>query len=277
MAENVDSGSSGSTALTPRDPEVPAFQHWRVARDLDNIMYVHIDRADDSVNTLSRAVLEEFELLLTRCEREQPRGLVLMSGKATGFILGADIREFENVSSADSVTAEIERVHAMFNRLERLPFPTVAAIEGYCLGGGLELALACDYRLARDVPATRLGFPETQLGIFPGFGGSVRSVHKLGGIRGMELMLRARQVNVRKAKSLGLIDRVVGRHQSLLWAARRVVLQQPRRHGPGLTGRLSNLWPVRSLLASQMRKKTREKARPEHYPAPYRLIDLWEK
>lgn len=277
MTEIVDSGISSSAALATRDPEIPVFQHWRITRDRDGIVYAYIDRADDTVNTLSRAVLEEFEQLLGRWEREQPRGVVLLSGKSTGFILGADVREFEEVDSAEAVTEEIQRVHDMFNRLENLPFPTVAAVEGYCLGGGLELALACQYRIARDIPATKFGFPETQLGIFPGFGGSVRSVRTIGGLKAMELMLTARQVDARKARSLGLVDQVIGRHETLLWAARRIIISQRRRRGPRLAVRLSNLWPVRSLLAAQMRKKTQAKANPEHYPAPYRLIDTWEK
>lgn len=277
MTEIVDSGISSSAALATRDPETPVFQHWRITRDRDNIVYAYIDRADESVNTLSRAVLEEFEQLVGRWEREQPRGVVLLSGKPTGFILGADVREFGNIDSAEAATEEIQRVHDMFNRLENLPFPTVAAIEGYCLGGGLELALACRYRIARDIPSTKFGFPETQLGIFPGFGGSVRSVRTIGGLKAMELMLTARQINARKARSLGLVDQVIGRHETLLWAARRAVLTQRRHRGPGLAARLSNLWPARAILAAQMRKKTQAKARPEHYPAPYRLIDTWEK
>src|SRR5699024_6894931 len=127
-------------------------------------------------------------------------------------------------------------------------------------------ALACSYRIARDFPSTRLGFPETQLGIFPGFGGSVRSVRTLGGVRGMELMLTARQVNARKARSLGLVDAVIGRHESLLWSARRAILKQHRHRGPGLLAQMTNLWPIRSLLASQMRRQAQAKARPEHYP-----------
>jgi 3-hydroxyacyl-CoA dehydrogenase/enoyl-CoA hydratase/3-hydroxybutyryl-CoA epimerase len=165
----------------------------------------------------------------------------------------------------------------MFNRLEKLDCITVAAIEGYCLGGGLEMALACDYRIAKDVPETRLGFPEIQLGIFPGFGGSARSVKVMGGLKAMELMLTARQLKARPAKALGLVDQVIGRHEELVWAARKAVLSGKKSHGPGIIGRLSNTLPARKLLAGQMRKQTQRKARAEHYPAPYSLIDTWEK
>src|SRR5690606_7087003 len=181
---------------------------------------------------------------------------------------GADVREFDGFEDADTVTAEIERVHEMFNRLEKLDCCTVAAIEGYCLGGGLELSLACDYRIAKDVPSTKLGFPEVQLGIFPGFGGSARSVHTIGGLKAMELMLTARQVNARAARAIGLVDEVIGRHEELAWAARRAVLAGKRSRSPGFAARLTSLGPVRRVLASQMRKKTAQKANPKHYPAP---------
>lgn len=253
------------------------LRHWRLSADRDNIIYAYLDRAGERVNSLSREVLEELQQLIALCEQQPPRGLVLLSGKRTGFVFGADVREFDGFNSATAVTSEISRVHDMFTRLEKLSCPTVAAIEGYCLGGGLELSLSCDYRIAKDVPATRLGFPEIQLGIFPGFGGSARSVTTMGGIKAMELMLTARQVNARAAKAMGLVDLVIGRHEELLWAARRAVLSGKKSKGPGLIGRLSNMLPARKFLAAQMRKQTRRKARPDHYPAPYRLIDTWEK
>ncbi len=253
------------------------LRHWHLSRDSDNILYARLDRANERVNSLSREVLEELEELIVIAEREVPRGLVLLSGKRSGFIFGADVREFDGFDNAEDVTAEIERVHEMFNRLEKLDCYTVAAIEGYCLGGGLELSLACRYRIAKDVPSTRLGFPEVQLGIFPGFGGSARSVRTMGGLKAMELMLTSRQVNARTALALGLVDQVISRHEELVWAARKAVLSGRKSRGPGLTGRLSNLAPARKLLAAQMRKQTARKARPDHYPAPYRLIDTWEQ
>src|SRR5690606_10003509 len=169
---------------------------------------------------------------------------------------GADVREFDGFEDADTVTAEIERVHEMFNRLEKLDCCTVAAIEGYCLGGGLEMSLACNWRIAKDVPSTRLGFPEIQLGIFPGFGGSARSVRVMGGLKAMELMLTSRQLKARAAKGVGLVDQVIGRHEELVWAARKAVLAGKKNRGPGLVGRLSNTLPARKILAGQMRKQT---------------------
>ena len=253
-----------------------SYKNWRVERDNDDILWLLLDRHGEKVNSLSTEVLSELENIISDAETRTPRGLVLMSAKSTGFIFGADIREFGHYTDAEEVTTSIERVHGMFNRLEQLRCTTVSAIEGYCLGGGLELSLACDYRIAKDVSSTKIGFPEVQLGIFPGFGGSARSVHQIGGMKAMELMLTARQLSARKARAAGLVDEVVSRHESLYWAARRAVLSRKKSRGPSLLGKLSNLGPARSLLAGQMRKKTASKAKKEHYPALYSLIDTWQ-
>jgi len=253
------------------------YRHWHVERDRDDILWLHLDRAGEKINALSSAVLEEFEQLISYAETSKPRGIAILSAKSTGFVFGADVREFDNFSTVETVTSAIERVHEMFNRLEKLSCTTVVAVEGYCLGGGLELALACNYRIAKDVPATKFGFPEVQLGIFPGFGGSARSVATIGGLKAMELMLSARQVGARAAKAMGLIDEVIGRHDELYWAARRAILSGKRSRSPSISARLSNMAPARKVLADQMRKKTAARARKEHYPAPYRLIELWEQ
>lgn len=256
---------------------LPALQHWQLQFDQNQILFASLDRAGETVNALSRAVLEEFEQILDFVDQYPPKGLVIMSAKKTGFIYGADVNDFEGFNEAATVSQEIRRVHGMFKRLEGLPFPTVAAIDGFCLGGGLELALACRYRIAKNTPQTKLGFPEIQLGIFPGFGGSARSVQRIGGLKAMELMLSAKQVSASKAKAIGLIDQLIGRHESLTWAARKAVLKGSEPHKPGLLARLSNAGPVRPFLAAQMRKQTRRKVNPEFYPAPFQLIDSWEQ
>ena len=256
---------------------IPVSQHWRVEKDNDKILWLFLDRKGETVNSLSTEVILELDALVTHAEENLPAGIAILSDKSTGFILGADVREFGNFTGAAEVTASIERVHAIFTRLEKLKCPVVAAFEGYCLGGGLELALACKYRIAKDTPATRIGFPEVQLGIFPGFGGSARSTRQIGGLKAMELMLSSRQLNARQARAIGLVDEVIGRHEELYWAARRAILSGRRSRGPGLVARASNFGPARSFLARKMREKTAAKVRPQHYPAPYRLIDTWER
>jgi 3-hydroxyacyl-CoA dehydrogenase/enoyl-CoA hydratase/3-hydroxybutyryl-CoA epimerase len=209
-------------------------------------------------------------------EQNPPRGLILQSGKRNSFIVGADVREFDQVASADEAEAFIREAHTLLDRVEALPFPTAVIIEGYCLGGGLELALCFDYRVASNVEATRLGYPEVKLGIYPGFGGSARTTRQIGGFQAMPIMLTGRMLRAHQARALGLVDQLVGPHGSPRWAARRAVLAGRRSRGPNWLAKLSNSGPARKFLAGQMRKQTAAKANPRHYPAPFELIDAWE-
>ncbi len=172
--------------------------------------------------------------------------------------------------------ALLERAHATFDRLDGLPFPTVCIIHGYCLGGGLELALACRYRIAEDAPRTRLGFPEVRLGIHPGFGGTVRSIRLMGPLAAMDMMLTGRPVDARRAKKLGLVDHAVpARH--LQRAARTLVTSPPAPHRPGRWRSLVNHPAVRPWAARLMGRRLAARVRAEHYPAPYALLDLWRR
>jgi 3-hydroxyacyl-CoA dehydrogenase/enoyl-CoA hydratase/3-hydroxybutyryl-CoA epimerase len=253
------------------------FRHWRLEHDLDGVCWLTIDRAGESSNSLSREVFAELEQIVSRLEKEPPRGLVLQSGKEGTFIVGADVREFDQVESAVEAEAFIREAHALLDRVEALPFPTAVIIDGYCLGGGLELALCFDYRIARNDERTRLGYPEIKLGIYPGFGGSARTTRQIGGFQAMQIMLTARMVKAGQAKGMGLVDQLVGPHASLRWAARRAVLAGRKSRGPGWLAKMSNLGPARRFLAGQMRKQTAAKANPLHYPAPFELIDVWEQ
>lgn len=252
------------------------LKHWRVDTDIDGIKWLSLDREGERSNSLSRDVLDELQQVVTRLERDPPTGLVLQSGKPGSFILGADVREFDDVTDPQQAAASIHQVHQLFNRIEALPFPTAVIIEGFCLGGGLELSLAFDYRIARDVDATRIGFPEVKLGIYPGFGGSARSVRQCGALKAMPLMLSGRMLRARQARAAGLVDEIVGPHGEPRWAARRAILKKRRSRGPGRLAAAQSMAPVRRLLAGQMRKQTRAKANPDHYPAPFELIDAWE-
>ncbi|KAA9132020.1 hypothetical protein F3N42_07570 [Marinihelvus fidelis] len=252
------------------------YRHWRLDSDLDGICWLSLDREGESANSLSREVLTELERIVGQLEAEPPIGLVLQSAKKGSFIVGADVREFDKVDNAAEASEFIHHVHQLFNRIEALPFPTAVIIEGYCLGGGLELALCFDWRIARDDDNTRLGFPEVQLGIYPGFGGSARSVRQCGALKAMPLMLSARNLRARAARGQGLVDELVGQHGSPRWAARRAVLKARKSKGPGWMASVQGMAPVRKLLAGQMRKQTAAKANPDHYPAPFELIDAWE-
>lgn len=253
-----------------------ALKNWKLATDIDNVVWLSIDRDGERVNSLSMDVLSELEVIINQLEDNPPAGLVLQSAKPGSFIVGADVREFDDYDDAEEASDGISRVHRLFNRIEALPFPKVVTIDGYCLGGGLELALCFDYRIATDVDHTRLGFPEIQLGIYPGFGGSARSIQQAGATSAMDLMLSSRNLRAKAARAMGLVDELVGPHGSMRWAARKAIQQKRKSRQPGQLTRLQNLAPVRQQLARVMRKKVAARANPKHYPAPFELIDAWE-
>ncbi|MBL37409.1 MAG: hypothetical protein CMP07_03260 [Xanthomonadales bacterium] len=252
------------------------FKHWHLERDIDGIAWLYIDRDGEKVNSLSSEVLGELGEIIDLFEQDAPTGLVLMSGKPGSFIVGADVREFDQTKDASLLTENVRKVHDLFDRVERLSFPKVVAFEGFCLGGGLELALCFDWRIALDSDKTKIGFPEVNLGIYPGYGGSGRSIQAIGGMKAMEIMLTGRMLKAKAARGIGLVDQTVDIHGSLRWAARRAVQKKRKHKLSGVVARLSTFGPARKFLAGQMRKQTRSKARPEHYPAPYRLIDEFE-
>src|SRR3569623_1121023 len=250
------------------------YRHWRLTTDAKRIAWLAADKMDAGANVLSLEVLEELQIIVDALAIERPQGLVINSAKANGIIAGADVKEFTALQNYNKAAALIQRGQSVLDRLEQLPFPTVAMIHGFCLGGGLELALACRYRVAEDDPRTRLGLPEVKLGIHPGFGGTVRLPALIGAPAAMDLMLSGRTVEARAAQRMGLIDYAVPLRQ-LRRAAEAMVLEHPRPRRPRFLQRMTKTRLVRPMLASNMRKKVAEKALPQHYPAPYAVIDLW--
>ena len=249
-------------------------RHWRTERDADGIAWLHFDMADTSTNVLSVETIAEFDAQLRDIESNPPEGLVILSDKASGFIAGADIKGFTSMESAEQAAEFMRGMHTVLNRLESFSFPTVSLISGFCLGGGLELALATRYRIADEDPKTRLGLPEVRLGIHPGFGGTVRAPRLVGAPTAMDMMLSGRTLSARAAKKVGLIDHAVPERQ-LLRAAKMMIAEAPAAHRPGRLARLSNHALVRPLLAKYLKRTVAKKANPDHYPAPYAMIDLW--
>ncbi|HEX2239471.1 MAG TPA: 3-hydroxyacyl-CoA dehydrogenase NAD-binding domain-containing protein [Gammaproteobacteria bacterium] len=249
--------------------------HWHREADAEGVTWLHLDVAGAGPNVLSSAVFDELDELLAEIATAVPKSVAFVSDKA-GFIAGADVKEFQTIRTREDALAIVQRGQEVINRVEALPCPTVAVINGYCLGGGLELALACDYRIALDDPKVRLGLPEIKLGIHPGFGGSVRTIRLLGPLAAMELMLTGKTLDARQAQKIGLIDQVVPARY-LLDAARQRITTRLTRHAPGRFARALNSKPARPLLARQMRRRVATKAKPQHYPAPYALIDLWRR
>ena len=250
--------------------------HFRLETDHDDIVWLHMDKADAGANVLGSEVLRELDRHLEAIASRTPRGLVILSDKANGFIAGADIHEFTRIHNEAEALELVRLGQSVFNRLAALGFPTVALIHGFCLGGGLELALACRYRVALDSPDTRLGLPEVRLGIHPGFGGSIRLPPLVGGLKAMDMMLSGRSVDARRARRIGLVDLVVPQRH-LRDAARQRVLDAPPLVRPGWLERLSNHALVRPLLARVLRRQVAAKASKLHYPAPYALIDIWQQ
>jgi 3-hydroxyacyl-CoA dehydrogenase/enoyl-CoA hydratase/3-hydroxybutyryl-CoA epimerase len=261
-------------ALGPKPDESSPWRNFKLTRDADGIAWLLFDRANASANTLSADVIEELDAVLAALESQRPTGLVVRSAKKSGFIAGADVNEFRGATDPGAVETAIGRAHAVIDRLEALKVPTVAVIHGFCLGGGLEVALACQSRIAID--GARFGFPEVLLGLHPGLGGTARFTHLVNPTQAMTLMLTGRTIDARRAKSLGLVD-AVAQERHVRNAVKDAVFGRLKRTKPGLLNTLLNFTPVRGFLASRMRAEAEKAAPHEHYPAPYALIDLWEK
>ncbi|HSJ42309.1 MAG TPA: enoyl-CoA hydratase-related protein, partial [Xanthobacteraceae bacterium] len=182
------------------------FSHWQAEIDGAGIVVLTLDRAGASVNALNRAVLDELAQIVERLSFDPPKGVVIRSGKANGFIAGADIHEFELYEKQGGVLASIENGQRVFQNLARLRCPTVAAIHGFCMGGGTELSLACRYRIATRDPSTKIGLPEVMLGIHPGWGGSARLPRLIGATDALPIMLTGKALSAEAARALGVVD-----------------------------------------------------------------------
>ena len=261
-------------------PDINALRDWRFSIDLQGIAWAVFDREGESQNSLGRRALEELGAIVERVEQgardKSIRGLVFISGKEKGFIVGADVREFEQLPTEREVIDNVTLVNAYLDRIERLPIPVVCCINGFCLGGGLELALACHWRIATRDDGTRLGFPEVRLGIFPGFNGTARSIRQAGALAAMPMMLAGSMVRAGAARGMGLVDELVPSASNLRWAARKAVERKRKSKSAPIWKDLVRQWPLRGLLAKKLRTETAKKAREDHYPAPFRLIDLFE-
>lgn len=251
------------------------YQHWQLEQDADGIAWATFDKAGESANSLSSVVMNELGQLLDQLDANPPKGLVFRSGKAAGFIAGADIQEFTQLDTPEKGLELIARGWNLFNRLAAVRYPTLALVRGHCLGGGLELALACRYLLVVDEPATKLGLPEVMLGIFPGWGGMLRLPQRVGPQAALDMMLTGKTLDAKRAKRMGLADECVPPRVMESAARQMVVANAPRRSLP-LLARLLN-GPFKGLVASGAKKQVARHARREHYPAPYAIIDIWAR
>ena len=254
------------------------YKHWEMHTDSDAIIWLGLNRQNASVNSINDEVLDELNGLLQEMTQiSNAKGLVIYSLKKKGFIAGADVNVIAGLVNPSQAVDFLRKGQAVFSRLEMLSIPTVAMINGFCMGGGLELALACDYRIATDDVDTRLGLPEVLLGFHPGWGGTVRLPRLIGGFHALsELILTGAAISASKAKKLGLLDDVVPLRQ-LKRAAVYYIKNRPAKHKPNFIQSLGNYSWTRSLIARLLRHELAKKVRANQYPAPFAAIDLWEK
>jgi 3-hydroxyacyl-CoA dehydrogenase/enoyl-CoA hydratase/3-hydroxybutyryl-CoA epimerase len=248
--------------------------NWVLQIDADRVAWLTCDMADASTNVLSGAVVRELAAKLTEAAGLRPIGMIVQSGKRNGFIAGADIKEFLGIRTPAQGYELVRAGQSVIQQLEDLAFPTVAAVRGFALGGGLELALACTYRVGADEPGLSLGLPEVLLGIHPGFGGTVRSVRLIGVRPALELMLKGRPFKGTRALRVGLLDDLVP-PADLAARAKSLLLRRPPKRAAPFVEKLMNLGAVRPFVARQALATLRHSVRREHYPAPYAIVDLW--
>ncbi len=249
--------------------------HWKLTVDADHLAWLYFDRAGTATNTFSSEALRELGRIADHLASMPPKGLAILSAKDSGFAAGADIDEFTRIASAEEALAFMRLGNEVFDKVAALPFPTLALIHGFCMGGALELALACRYRVADDGPKTRMALPEVMIGITPGWGGARRLPALIGAAAALDLMLTGRGVDARRAKKLGLVDAVTPRRH-FENAARQILTAPPAPHRPGLAAAITD-WPgMRSFVAAQAEKKVAERARRDQYPAPYAIIATWK-
>jgi len=255
------------------DPQVLA-KHWRWEKDREGLVWLTFDKQGESTNTFSRQALEELRSAIRAIGAERPKGLVIRSAK-DNFIAGADVEEFTRFQTPHEAMAFVKLGWDVFQELHELPFPTTAMVNGFCMGGGVELALACRYRLALDDPRTRFALPEVMLGIMPAWHGVQWLPKLVGPAAAFDMLLTGKSVDARRAKRIGLVDQAVPL-RILENTARMVTLEAKPRPKLSLLNRLM-AGPLKGVVVSQARKQVAKKARREHYPSPYAILELWRK
>ncbi|MDH5517712.1 MAG: 3-hydroxyacyl-CoA dehydrogenase NAD-binding domain-containing protein [Gammaproteobacteria bacterium] len=251
------------------------YMHWSIKQDENNICWLLFDYKDSATNILSTQALEELKDILEQINEAETQALIFKSMKSTGFIAGANINEFVGIDYQAALSL-ITLGHSVMNKIEAMKCTTISMIHGFCMGGGTELSLACDYIICSDDSATRLSLPEVKLGIHPGFGGSYRCIRRIGPLAAFDMMLTGRSINAKLAKKLKLVDEITAQRQleraAIAFAAKKPVSRQQ-----SIKNRLLNNTLIRGFLAKKITAKVAKKAAKKHYPAPYKLISLWLK
>jgi len=252
------------------------IKDWELETDEYGVLWLKLDKKDSDTNVLSSSVLNQLEILVKQIINEKPKAVIFQTGKKSGFIAGADVKEFLEVTSQQEALIMIKRGQMVFSQIESLPCPTVALIEGFCMGGGTELILSCDYRVALNETSTKIGLPEIKLGLHPAFGGVVRLTAIINPLKSLEMMLSGQPLGSQQARLIGLVDLVQPRRQ-IKRAALAMALKKPPKRKMPLMGKVLSLPGIRHLLVRFLKIKVSQKASKRHYPAPYALLDVWCK
>ncbi|MDZ4662199.1 MAG: 3-hydroxyacyl-CoA dehydrogenase NAD-binding domain-containing protein [Pseudomonadota bacterium] len=252
--------------------------------DRGDIGFIEFDMVGEKVNKLSSPIMARFKEVIEEVSRSQFKAVILISRKPNIFIAGADIEEIKTMKGRENIFKIVSNGQKILNQLEDLKIPTIVAIHGACMGGGCEIALACDYRIASDVPATRIGLPEIKLGIMPGFGGCVRLPKVIGVQNALDIILAGKAVNATKAEKIGLIDKKV--HPGILEEkaiemAREIIerggaKRKKRYKAKNLTNKLLESYLGNKLVFFQALKMTKSFTR-GHYPAPLKALEVIKK
>jgi 3-hydroxyacyl-CoA dehydrogenase/enoyl-CoA hydratase/3-hydroxybutyryl-CoA epimerase len=244
----------------------------RTTTDTDKVLTITMDLPGKPVNACAPQLLRELDDAIAQAERDKPAGVVFASAKARSFNAGADLFEIRGMSR-EQLAAYLSRGQALFTRIANLPMPTIAAINGDCLGGGFELALACRYRVAADDGSISIGLPEVKLGLIPAWGGTTRLPRTIGLTRALPILLAGKTMPPRKAQRAGLVDEVV-RPEALTAAAKRIVTSGEDVRRPRWFDRTAaRLSPLRSRVLNTAKRQTLQKTY-GNYPAPMALLDV---
>lgn len=251
------------------------YKNWTLSTDDDGIIWIYLDVQGGKVNTLGAEVITELESIVQHLQDNPPRGVILKSAKSNGFIAGADVKQFQTLKNESDARMIVTRVQDLFDKIEALPFPTVALIQGYCLGGGTELALACTYRVAQNDSKVRIALPEVKLGICPGWGGTVRLPQLIGVRKALPYIMTGRGVSARAALRMGIVDAAPPLAECDA-AARYFILKKPARKSISAIDKICSISILRPLVAKLFYRGLQQKhVRREHYPAPWEVVDNW--
>ncbi|WP_404973193.1 fatty acid oxidation complex subunit alpha FadJ [Vibrio campbellii] len=244
--------------------------------DEQNIAWLAIDVPNEKMNTLQAAFADEMKEIFAQLkDTSGVKGMIIHSLKPDNFVAGADVRMLEACTTASEAEALAKQGQDLFQQLSDLPYPVVAAIHGPCLGGGLELALACDYRVCTDSDKTRLGLPEVQLGLLPGSGGTQRLPRLIGLLPSLDLILTGKQLRAKKAKKLGVVDACVP--ETVLLDVAKMHVEKGKKKGKQKQSTKEKLMSGsglgRKFVFEQAAKKTNEKTR-GNYPATVAILEV---